>query len=155
MRKTILIYSADSKTTGRRFKKEVERVIPDALKKVCRTLEGFKRTLIENMAMYKIVVSLCATRTEMDFLSLMREPLSQCRLILIIPDHRPETIRQAHRLYPRFLSYADSNFENVAAVIQKSTTRHIIQAAIVGETSLADNLQKEGQQCGKSENFSC
>lgn len=119
-RKTILIYSAGRRPAGSRFKNEVEKMIPDTVKDVCRTLEGFRQTLIDNMGTYKIVVLLCATREEMCSLSLMRDLFSECRLILIVPNHERETIHQAHRFYPRFLSYADSHFENVAAVIQKS-----------------------------------
>ena len=119
-RKSILIYSSGRKTIGCRFKNEVERVIPDAVKDVCRTLDGFRQTLMDNMGTYKIVVLLCATQEEMNTFFMMRELFSECRLILIVPNHETETIHRAHRLYPRFLSYADSHFEDVAAVIQRS-----------------------------------
>ena len=122
IRKPILIYSAGRKNIGSRFKKEVERVIPDNVKDVCRTLKGFRQMLVDNLGAYKIVVLLCATQEEMRSFSLMRELFSESRLILIAPNHKAETIHQAHRLYPRFLSYADSHFENVAAVIQRSAS---------------------------------
>ena len=134
-RKTILIYSAGRETTGRRFKKEVERVIPEAIKDVCRTVGAVRQTLIEHMGTYKIVVLLCATQEEMSFFSLIRELFCQSRLILIIPNHRMETIRQAHKFYPRFLSYLDASFEVVAAVIQRSA---ILEYAAQNEVGQKD-----------------
>ena len=41
------------------------------------------------------------------------------RIILILPDRERETISNAHKLRPRFLAYADSDFESVKVVLKK------------------------------------
>ena len=44
------------------------------------------------------------------------------RKIIILPDGEQVTISLAHKLYPRFLSYIDSDFSDVAAVLKKMAT---------------------------------
>jgi len=41
------------------------------------------------------------------------------RIILILPDEDNETITMGHTLFPRFSTYADSDFKDVAAVLKK------------------------------------
>lgn len=41
------------------------------------------------------------------------------RIVLILPDHEPETLRLGHRLYPRFVSYKDGNFDDLVSVVAR------------------------------------
>lgn len=41
------------------------------------------------------------------------------RIILVLPDRNEKTISIGHSLRPRFLTYADGNFNDVAAVMSK------------------------------------
>jgi hypothetical protein len=41
------------------------------------------------------------------------------RIVLILPDHEPETIHLGHQLYPRYVSYKDGNFDDLVAVVVK------------------------------------
>ena len=41
------------------------------------------------------------------------------RIVLILPDHDPETLHRGHRLYPRFVSYKDGNFDDLVSVVAR------------------------------------
>ena len=45
--------------------------------------------------------------------------LSDIRVILILPDHHQETVSRGFKLFPRYVSYADSDFSDVGAVLSK------------------------------------
>ena len=47
----------------------------------------------------------------------IRKQLGDLRLVIIIPDREKETIANAHRLFPRYLSYTDGDFKDVSAVL--------------------------------------
>ena len=49
----------------------------------------------------------------------LRKLLSDLRLILILPDRDRDTVMSAHALRPRFLTYADGNLDDIAAVLRK------------------------------------
>jgi len=53
----------------------------------------------------------------------MKELLSGLRIILVLPDRRPETIAKGHLLRPRFMTYADTDTEEIAAVLNKMLRR--------------------------------
>jgi hypothetical protein len=66
-----------------------------------------------------IAVLFAADRQDLaNFLSI-RDLLEGISIILVLPDNENETIAAGHRLRPRYISYADGNFEDVAAVLIK------------------------------------
>lgn len=54
----------------------------------------------------------------MDILSL-REFLHDRRIILVLPDSEPETVSLGHILRPRFITYGDSDYMDVSAILGK------------------------------------
>lgn len=66
-----------------------------------------------------IAVLLAAGRKDLDELLAIRDLLDRARIILILPDRNKDTINKGHTLFPRFLTYVDSNFDWVTAVLEK------------------------------------
>ena len=59
----------------------------------------------------------------MDMIS-MDDSFFGYRIILVLPDRRRETIRKGHKLFPRFLTFMDSDMELVGEVLKKMLGRH-------------------------------
>jgi hypothetical protein len=66
-----------------------------------------------------VAVLVAASRQELLELLSIRDLLDGIRIILVLPDRQDDTIAKGHRLYPRFLTFADSDFLDVAAVLSK------------------------------------
>jgi len=88
--------------------------------KVCRSIESLSHWLRQPADDLPIAAVLLAARSEdlSDLLSI-RDLLRDVRIILILPDREANTIAQGHTLRPRFLSYTDSDFTDVLAVLGK------------------------------------
>ena len=56
---------------------------------------------------------------ELEKILTLQDLLSDIRIILILPDRTPNTISKAHKLAPRFLTYLDSDFGEIKAVLHK------------------------------------
>jgi hypothetical protein len=41
------------------------------------------------------------------------------RIILVLPDRSHETVAEGHKLQPRFVTYSDSDFKEIGAVVGK------------------------------------
>ena len=65
------------------------------------------------------VILLAENQTELQELVALECWLEDFRVILIVPDSAPETITAGHRLRPRYLSYADRDFADVASVVAR------------------------------------
>jgi len=48
-----------------------------------------------------------------------RELFLDVRMVLVLPDRGPETIRLAHHLYPRYISFRDANLDDLVAVVDR------------------------------------
>ena len=55
--------------------------------------------------------------------------LHDVKSILVLPDREAETIALGHTLYPRFISFADGDLQDVAAVLDKMLHRFEPQTA--------------------------
>ena len=81
-------------------------------KKFLERLKCFSHTIAA------AVLFACTKDALSDILS-AKELLEDVRIILILPDRLPDTISKGHLLRPRFMTYAESDFEDVRAVLNK------------------------------------
>jgi hypothetical protein len=65
------------------------------------------------------VVLHAANEKELTQILSINDFLQDVKLILILPNREKPTVAKGHRLYPRFLSYADSDFADIGAVLNK------------------------------------
>lgn len=68
-----------------------------------------------------VIVLFAATREELVDILLIRDYLLDRKLIIILPDKEQDTIAKGYSLHPRFLTFADSDFGDTVAVINKMT----------------------------------
>jgi hypothetical protein len=58
-----------------------------------------------------------ADSEELKCLIMLRDIIKDQRSIIVLPDHQRETVIVGHTLYPRFISYLDSDFSDVRSVL--------------------------------------
>jgi len=115
----VIFYSTIKDSIWKESQREFEGVIPSKDKEVYRTIDSLSRRLHRSPFEGSIAVLFAATREELSGLLSIRELLLDLRIILILPDRKKDTIAVGHKLYPRFLTYVDSDFKNLAAVLEK------------------------------------
>ena len=116
---SLLVYAAKSNGVTRQLQQAIEEVVPKKKYEVCRDLKILSERLQQPMNGLKIAIVLAdSDQTFADFLSL-QDLLSQLKIILILPDRQTATFSKAHLLGPRFVTYADSDFEDLKAVLGK------------------------------------
>lgn len=65
------------------------------------------------------VVLHAATENELVQILSIYDFLQDVKLILILPDRMESTVARGHKLHPRYLGYADSDFSDIGAVLHK------------------------------------
>ena len=86
---------------------------------LCRTLECLQQRLCRPSNDLDIVVLIAANREELLQIHSLGDLLLDLRIVLILPDRNPGTISKAHALGPRFLTYLDSDSEELKSVLSK------------------------------------
>ena len=116
---TILFYSPIVDEAGQRFQKEIEAAILNEPLEIHRDIESLNRRLRQPRYDLDIAVLNAGSNENLEELLCMRELFDSIRLILILHDREVETVRKGHTLFPRFLTYVDSDFDWVTAVLKK------------------------------------
>ena len=115
----VLYYSTKIDSAIERLKKAIESVITKEKLEVYSSFDSLSTRLHRPLNGLKIAILLADSDQDLtDFLSL-QDLLSELRIILILPDREPSTFARAHILRPRFMTYTDSDFEDIRAVLSK------------------------------------
>ena len=85
-------------------------------------INGFEK-LLERLKRFshtiEVAILFAYSKDALSNILSVKELLEDVRIILILPDRLPETISKGHLLRPRFMTYADSDLEDVKAVLIK------------------------------------
>ncbi len=115
----VLFFANGTDETSHLLLAEIELVVKTTEIEIFRTTENLKSRLYRFIHNLEVAVLLASSRKELQYIVSIRDLFGDIRIILILPDRERDTISQGHKLYPRFLSYVDSNFADVAAVLAK------------------------------------
>ena len=115
----VLLYTSHWEDPAERLQRLIQSSFPVEGIEIYRTLSSLLRRMQNPPDLPFIIVLMAGERNELfDFRSIDHF-LGGTRLILVLPDQAEETLRTAHRLRPRYLTYADSDFSDLAQVITK------------------------------------
>jgi len=116
---SVLFYSASNRGAGERLNTVVKAFVHKEEIEDFRTMHKFSQRLREPKHDLDIAIVVADSKEELEKLVAISDLLSDIRVILVLPDKAEKTIGKGHALRPRFLSYVDSNFLDVAAVLSK------------------------------------
>jgi hypothetical protein len=108
--------------TGGQLRKMIEDVVPNENSEIYSTIDTLGKRLCRPSYNIAVAVLLISSREELRDVLSIRHLFDNVKIILILPDRKNETILLGHKLRPRFLSYTDSDFKDVVAVLKKMLT---------------------------------
>jgi hypothetical protein len=76
-----------------------------------------------------VTVLLLTSRMELVNLVQYTDLFCDQKIVLVLPDRNKETVAMAHALYPRFISYADSDLRDVTSVLRNLIANNQIHPA--------------------------
>lgn len=119
----LVYYGTVTDGAGEHLQRVIEELVPEAELEVYGTIGELARRLRQPVGDVTMAVLLAATREDLSQILSICDLLCYVRIILIVPDREEGTVAKGHTLYPRFLTYADSDFLDVAAVLGKVLRR--------------------------------
>jgi hypothetical protein len=113
----VLCYSTGE--PGKRLQRMIRDLVPRERLEIYRTFSSFSDRLRKPMDDTPVAVILASSEDDLLTILSIGNLLYDVRFILILPDREDPTVAIGHSLRPRFLSYADSDFREVTAVLGK------------------------------------
>ena len=114
---SVLFYATGE--AGERLQKVIRELVPHDKLEIYTTFEGFSERLRKPMDDIPVAVILASNEDDLLTILSISHLLYDVRFILILPDREDPTVAIGHSLRPRFLSYTDSDFREVTAVLGK------------------------------------
>lgn len=116
----LLFYASNSHFSGKRLwtlHKEVSSELPAEFYTNFHDLRQNLNSFFVDKP--SIAVLLAGNRQELSDLVAIKHLFDGIRVILIIPDREKKTVSKGLELYPRFMSYVDGDFTDIAVVLRK------------------------------------
>lgn len=130
----IILYLPWTDEIGKRLFGMIEKLVGVDEIEIFRTMDSLVRRLKQPVFDLKITVLLATNRKELSEILSIKDLLRDIKILLILPDGDSDTISMGHKLYPRFISYIDSDFKDVADALGKMTdhmaSQHELQTEI-------------------------
>jgi hypothetical protein len=115
----LILYAASTHQAGSLLLKTIGTLNADRPYECCSTLDALINSLRRPAGTEAVAILCPSGKDELNRLLAIRPLLRDMRIILILPDGQAETVSEGHALRPRFVSYADGDLSDVAAVVRK------------------------------------
>ena len=115
----ILVYAKTTEGAGLRLQSLIETLVPKDEIEIHQTIDGLSRRLRQPIFDVDIAVLLATNKEELEDILFLRDLLSDVRSVLVLPNRDGDTNAHGHTLRPRFITYVDGNFIELAAVLTK------------------------------------
>lgn len=113
----LLVYASPGKER-QRLLQAISGCNPRCMLETFPTLRSLGQRLRRNCGGETWLVLVTQSPSELERLSALSDLILNTRSILVLPDHRRESAILGHTLYPRFISYLDSDFSDVGSVLE-------------------------------------
>jgi len=99
--------------------KVIRRAVPAYPLQIISSIEEFTERLRQPLADVSVAVLYAATRSELMDIVFLADFLTELRIVLVLPDSEPESLRRAHILRPRFIATSQNDFRNLDMVLKR------------------------------------
>jgi hypothetical protein len=132
----VLYYRPSVNIAAEKLQFIIEAELPDQPLEVFYSVEGLAERLSQLFRGNCAAIILAEDITALKKIFSLRPLLKDIRIILILPDRSEEAVSIGYKLHPRFLSYSDGEFGEVAVVLKKLIS--IMEA----DTDLGHNVNR-------------
>lgn len=119
----ILVYAKAKNGIVTKLQEAVGSILPKANVETFRSVTRLSERLHKPVLNFPIVVLLAMNKEDLENILAIQDLLLDSRVVLILPDKKEDTMALGHSLRPRFVSYRDSSFKDVRAVLGKMVNR--------------------------------
>ncbi|MBC8440420.1 MAG: hypothetical protein H8D87_12140 [Deltaproteobacteria bacterium] len=115
----LFLYARKIDDISKQLEKAIKLFVPETNIEIRLSIDSLSDSLSHSANHNTIAILLAAGKKDLDDLLTIYDLLVTIHCILILPDDDMETIAKGHKLYPRFISYTNSDFKDTGAVLEK------------------------------------
>lgn len=116
---TIMYYDPLAASQGKRVHQIVKSIASGERITTYRSIAALSHGLRRPTNGHQIAILFASSDEALSQLRGLSDLIRNLRIILILPDDERATMSSGSKLFPRFVSYMDSDFSDVGAVLEK------------------------------------
>lgn len=121
---TLILYLPLTEGAGRQLYEIAKRVVPKGNIELYRSIQELSGRLHRPLFGVKAAVLWAVDRENLVEITCLGCFLDETRIILVLPDHDPETIAKGHLLRPRFVAWQGDDFSRVETYLRNVLGLH-------------------------------
>jgi hypothetical protein len=118
----VIFFTSVDPSVSNRLTRVLEVHVSRNKLETCRNIDIFSARLHQPLPDSVVFVLQIYSREELMDILPLREFLHDRRIILVLPDSEPEIVSLGHILRPRFITYEDSDYMDMSAILGKWAT---------------------------------
>ena len=91
-----------------------------------RSIDGLKVRLSKSLYDVDVVILVVESKEILEEILGIMDLLRAVSVIIVLPDRDPETISKGYSVWPRFVSYTDSDLSEIAVVLEKMINKSVM-----------------------------
>lgn len=119
---SILVYSSEKEGVGKRLLTAIQSQATSDEIETFSTIGSFSKRLRQPLSRFDVAVLLTVHKNELLELLSIKDLFADVRIVLILPNSDKDTVSKGHTLYPRFVTYVDSDFKDLGIFLKKMFT---------------------------------
>ena len=145
----IIFFSTAKKGPAERMLGDIQTKIQGHRIEVDRTVEALCDRFHYPIIDRAIMILVPENREQLEQLISIGNLINDRPILLVLPDREPATISSGHRLYPRFVTYLDTDFSDLVAVLSKlihhvSKKRHPVTMTSYNSQEIELEVRRHG-----------
>ena len=122
---SLILYLPRIEGPGKELYQTVKRAaLPEKLERY-RSINDLSHRLQRPIFDVNAAVLLATDQNQLQSLISLGDFIVEMRIILVLPDHDPDTIAQGHLLRPRFITWLDDNLSHVGIFLKKMLSLYV------------------------------
>ena len=115
----MLLYLPHEDGVGTKLLGIIEGLAVNGKIEIYRSIDSLVQRLRKPTFDIDVFILIASNKKQLSEVLLIKERLRDIKIILILPDRESDSISRGHEVYPRFVSYIDSDLKDVGAVLEK------------------------------------
>ena len=115
----LILYSKEINGSGERLLNVIKDALPGYELEIYSEIDDLTERLHQPLMDVSVAVLHAVTHSELMEIVFLSDLLAEMRVVLVLPDCKPEALKKAHILRPRFIVTSQNDYKNLDSILKR------------------------------------
>lgn len=115
----LILYSKEIKESGEGLLTVIKDALPGYGLEIYSSIDDLTERLHQPLVDASVAIFQAVSHSELMEIIFLADLLAEMRVVLVLPDCNPETLRKAHILRPRLIVTSQNDYKNLNSILKR------------------------------------